>query len=91
MFTVSSVKEKNLDVVLLENQTKTTAVKIALNEGGRILELKFSNVAVIQEQNDFLYKDSYASAILFPFASRIENGNYSFLGNTYQLEKNNNF
>lgn len=90
MFTVSSVKEKNLDVVLLENETKTTAVKIALNEGGRILELKFSNVAVIQEQNDFLYKDSYASAILFPFASRIENGNYSFLGNTYQLEKNNN-
>tara|TARA_Y100000766_G_scaffold120518_1_gene103541 strand:+ start:100 stop:993 length:894 start_codon:yes stop_codon:yes gene_type:complete len=90
MFTVSSVKEKNLDVVLLENETKTTAVKIALNEGGRILELKFNNIIVIQEQRDFLYKDSYASAILFPFASRIENGNYSFLGNTYQLEKNNN-
>jgi aldose 1-epimerase len=90
MFTVSSVKEKNLDVVLLENQTKTTAVKIALIEGGRILDLKFNNVAVIQEQREFLYKDSYASAILFPFASRIENGNYSFLGNTYQLEKNNN-
>lgn len=90
MFTISSVKEKNLDVVLLENETKTTAVKIALNEGGRILELKFKNIIVIQEQRDFLYKDSYASAILFPFASRIENGNYSFLGNTYQLEKNNN-
>jgi len=34
------------------------------------------------------YEDTYASAVLFPFANRIKDGLYEFEGNTYQFDIN---
>nr|WP_262904433.1 aldose 1-epimerase [Polaribacter porphyrae] len=77
-----------MNFIILQNEAKTTQAKISLNQGASLQELRFNTVDVIKNQPEFSYKDSYASSILFPFASRIQNGAYSFLGEDYQLKKN---
>jgi aldose 1-epimerase len=54
--------------------------KISLDQGASLQELSFGKTQVIKKQPNFEYKDSYASSILFPFCSRIENGAYEFEG-----------
>ena len=71
--------------LILANAEKTTQVIISLNEGVRISSLIVGGKTIIKELPDFSYSDSYAAAILFPFASRIEKGAYQFDGKTYQL------
>lgn len=88
MFTINHSSENNKEYVILQNKAKTSKAKICLEEGARIVELTFDGNTIIKEQPNFNYKTSYASSILFPFASRIKNGAYSFLGVKYQLEKN---
>ncbi|WP_051605643.1 aldose 1-epimerase [Polaribacter sp. Hel_I_88] len=88
MFKINSKKKKGLNYVELQNPSKTTKAKICLDQGARIVSLKFKDNFIIKEQPDFDYKDSYASSILFPFASRIKEGKYTFEGNEYQLERN---
>ena len=74
--------------LILANAEKTTQVIISLNEGVRISSLIVGGKTIIKELPDFSYSDSYAAAILFPFASRIEKGAYQFDGKTYQLDCN---
>ena len=74
--------------LILANAEKTTQVIISLNEGARISSLIVGGKTIIKELPDFSYADSYAAAILFPFASRIEKGAYQFDGKTYQLDCN---
>ena len=74
--------------LILANAEKTTQVIISLNEGVRISSLIVEGKTIIKELPDFPYADSYAAAILFPFASRIEKGAYQFDGKTYQLDCN---
>lgn len=74
--------------LILANAEKTTQVIISLNEGARISSLIVGGKTIIKELPDFSYSDSYAAAILFPFASRIEKGAYQFDGKTYQLDCN---
>lgn len=88
MFKITSTKEKGLSFIELQNSSKTTTAKICLDEGARIVSLKFKDKIIIEDDPNFDYKDSYASSILFPFASRIKEGKYTFEGNDYQLEKN---
>lgn len=88
MFKITSTKEKGLSFIELQNSSKTTTAKICLDEGARIVSLKFKDKIIIEDYPNFDYKDSYASSILFPFASRIKEGKYTFEGNDYQLEKN---
>ncbi|WP_162819999.1 aldose 1-epimerase [Kordia sp. SMS9] len=61
---------------------------INLNEGGRLFDLKLDDRPVIQEHEDFPYTNSSASAIMFPFVNRIQDGMYSFEGKTYQITCN---
>jgi aldose 1-epimerase len=89
MFRISSKEKKGLSFVELQNSSKTTKAKICIEQGARVVSLKFKDKFIIKEQPEFDYKDSYASSILFPFASRIKEGKYSFEGNEYQLETNN--
>lgn len=77
-----------MSFIELQNYSKTTAAKICLEQGARLQELKFNNVFLIKEQPNFDYSTSYASSILFPFVSRIENGKYKFKGEEYQLNCN---
>jgi len=88
MFKISNKEKKGLSFVELQNSSKTTKAKICLEQGARVVSLKFKDKFIIKEQPDFDYKDSYASSILFPFASRIKQGKYAFEGNDYQFETN---
>ena len=88
MYEVEVIKENEAHFLELSNREKTSSASICLEEGGRLKELKFNGVFLIKEQTDFEYKDSYASSILFPFVSRIQDGKYSFQENDYQLNCN---
>lgn len=88
MYKVEVIKENEVRFLELSNKEKTSSASICLEEGGRLEELKFDGVFLIKEQPGFEYKDSYASSILFPFASRIQDGKYSFQENDYQLDCN---
>jgi aldose 1-epimerase len=88
MYKVEVIKENEARFFELSNREKTSSASICLEEGGRLKELKFNGVFLIKEQTDFEYKDSYASSILFPFVSRIQDGKYSFQENDYQLNCN---
>lgn len=88
MYKVEVIKENEVHFLELSNREKTSSASICLEEGGRLKELKFNGVFLIKEQPDFEYKNSYASSILFPFASRIQDGKYSFQENDYQLNCN---
>lgn len=88
MFIVDELKEKEQRFLDLKNAVNSTSARISLDEGGSIEGLKFDNEYVIKLQPNFKYKDSYASSILFPFANRIEKGQYSFKEKEYQLACN---
>lgn len=88
MYKINTFKENGMRIIQLVNATKTTFAKINLDQGARLQELKFNDVFLIKEQENFDYQTSYASSILFPFASRIENGKYFFHGEEYQLNCN---
>ena len=80
--------DDNLTFVTLQHHNNLTSAKISLNEGGRLKELVLNNKTVIKEIEGFKYSKSYASSILFPFASRIENGKYTFNNKEYKLDCN---
>ncbi len=75
-------------IIELVNASKTTSAKINLDQGARLQELKFNDIYLIKEQEGFDYATSYASSLLFPFASRIENGEYNFQGYDYKFNCN---
>jgi aldose 1-epimerase len=80
------VSETNYNHILLTSTTSTA--RIILNQGASLQELILGNHKVIQDLSSIEYKDSYASAILFPFASRIKDGKYLFNNKQFQLEIN---
>ena len=88
MYSIHTSTENGFSFIELQNASKTTSAKICLEQGARLLELKFNDIYVIKEQPNFDYSISYASSILFPFASRIKNGKYAFQGSDYQFECN---
>lgn len=88
MFIIHQIKEKTATLFELKNTDSSTKALISLSEGGRLKELQLSNKLLIKEIENFEYKNSYASSILFPFASRIENGIYVFNGKEYHLDCN---
>lgn len=88
MFTIENSKKENATFLVLQNKKKSSKAVISLNEGARITELQINKTDIIKEQVGFDYKDSFASAVLFPFASRIAKGTYYFKGEKHQLECN---
>jgi aldose 1-epimerase len=88
MYKVDVIKENEFSFLELTNVKKTSSARISLNEGGRLQELKFDNIFLIKDQTNFDYKVSYASSVLFPFASRIQEGKYVFQEKEYQLNCN---
>jgi len=79
------IKDKEL---ILNYDSKNQAVISLNNEGGRLKSLVLDNKIIISDLKHKPYKESFASAILFPFANRINNGNYSFKDKIYSLECN---
>ena len=88
MFTIDTVFENEHTFLELKND-KLNA-KISLHEGGRLNELQFNGISIIEDELALKYEDTFASSILFPFANRIKNGLYSFEGKEYQFNCNEN-
>jgi len=88
MFVICNIIKDGLPIISLQNSDKSTAAIISLEQGGSLQELTLLGKNIIKELPDFNYKDSYASAVLFPFASRIENGKYTYKNTNFQLDCN---
>ena len=94
MYKLTKTKIENLDYLDIENTDGTSKLRLCLNQGGRIAKLVFNSIVLIPEINPSTYNDNYASALLFPFANRINDGKYKFENIEYNLkcneESNNN-
>ena len=90
MYQIKHTKDlKNrLNFIEIEDSNKNSYAKIHLNLGGSLQELKLLNHQLIKDLHPLTYNNTYASAVLFPFANRIADGSYVFDHKTYQLEIN---
>ncbi|WP_034041388.1 aldose 1-epimerase [Wocania ichthyoenteri] len=87
MYSIKHYKEEN--VLELKSSDTSFYAKIYLNEGASLQELTLSNKPIIVSLEPLVYSNTYASAILFPFANRIKDGAYVFNKTHYQLHTNN--
>ncbi|WP_298239344.1 aldose 1-epimerase [uncultured Algibacter sp.] len=76
------------NILEISNLNKSLNAKIHLNQGASLQELTLDGKVVIGVLNPLVYADTYASAILFPFANRIKDGAYAFNGEKFQLDTN---
>lgn len=89
MFSVNQRDDRGaFKQLVIQNEVADTYAIIDLNLGGSLQELKLSGKQIIKDLHPFDYKVSFASAILFPFVNRIENGTYTFNNQNYQLPVN---
>ncbi len=90
MYQIKHTKDlkNSLNFLEIEGSNKASYAKIQLNLGGSLQELILSNHQLIKDLHPLTYNNTYASAILFPFANRIADGSYVFDNKTYQLEIN---
>ncbi|WP_418602876.1 aldose 1-epimerase [Hwangdonia sp.] len=85
-----SIKHHNeTNVLELKNSDDSFYAKIHLNDGASLQELMLDGKSIIVDLNPLVYAETYASAILFPFANRIKDGTYIFNKTRYQLDTNN--
>ncbi len=86
MYQIKHNKEQNL--IEISNSENGSYAKIGLNQGGNLQELILNNQKLIKDMHPLYYADTYASAILFPFANRIQDGKYNYNGESYEFEIN---
>jgi len=87
-FQIKQIKDSKNNLKIVEIFNDTSFAKIVLNQGASLQELTLNSVPLIQDLDPLKYQDTNASSILFPFASRIENGKYSFENVAYQTDIN---
>lgn len=87
-FKIQHIFDKKKKINCLEFCNDATFAKIDLNRGASLQELTLNFIPIIQDLQPLKYQDTYASSILFPFASRIKNGKYIFQNEEYQTEIN---
>ncbi len=90
MYQIKQTKDlkNNVNFIEIEDSNKASYAKIHLNLGGSLQELILLNQHIIKDLHPLTYNNTYASAILFPFANRIADGSYVFENITYQLDTN---
>ncbi|MDO6758885.1 aldose 1-epimerase [Tamlana sp. 2_MG-2023] len=79
---------KELNILEFDNSDSKTYAKINLNEGASLQVFTFKGLEIIKDLAPLTYKDTYASAILFPFANRIKDGSYTFNDKPFQFNIN---
>jgi aldose 1-epimerase len=72
----------------VENSATNLNAKVYLNDGASLQEFTLAGHQIIKDLSPLTYADTYASAVLFPFANRIKGGTYTFNNKTFQLEIN---
>lgn len=89
MFTIDCISQENDSTLIrVQHPASQTSARIETGLGGSLQELILSGTLVIRERPEFSYDISKASALLFPFVNRLENGSYEFEGQRYQLPGN---
>ena len=88
MFQINKQKKKGEDFIIVTNKTGSTKAEISLGNGGSISNLFINNKQIITDLAPLGYEKTYASSIMFPFANRINNGKYNFMGKEFQLHCN---
>ncbi len=90
MYKINHIKDKNnkLSYLVLNNKKNTTQAKIFLNLGGSLQNLILNKNIIIKDLYPLKYDTSYASAILFPFVNRVNNGTYTFMLKEFTLDLN---
>lgn len=87
-FQIKQIQDSNSNLKIVEIFNNTSSAKIVLNQGASLQELTLNDTPLIEDLYPLEYKETYASSILFPFASRIEDGKYVFEDEVYQTEIN---
>jgi aldose 1-epimerase len=78
--------ESNLQIIKLGNGS--SSLEICPNYGGAVLKLILNGHKIIQAPAPINDPNTYAGAVLFPFANRVERGFYKFEGEPFQLNCN---
>ena len=81
-------QKKGEDFIIVTNKTGSTKAEISLDKVCSISNLFINNKQIITDQASLDYEKTYASSIMFPFANRINNGKYTFMGGEFQLHCN---
>jgi len=88
----SDIFENNNQKYLSVYNNKDCQAKICLSWGASLQQLRLGQDTIInnliEEDEQFRFLNSSCSAILFPFANRIDNGRFSYKGNQFQLNCN---
>lgn len=79
---------KNNKIEVIEIFNKNSFARIVLNQGASLDVLMLKSTEVVKNLNPLSYKETYASAILFPFANRIKDGKYIYKNKRFQLSIN---
>ena len=88
MFTIKKIHNKDNKVIEITDSISGTKAKIQLSYGASLDELIIKNNKVITNLYPLDYKKTYPSSILFPFANRINDGQFNFNGSNYNLQCN---
>ncbi|XMO86389.1 aldose 1-epimerase [Algibacter sp. AS12] len=84
----SIIKNKTSNTIEIKSLNHNVSGLINLNEGASLQVLTLNGQAIIKSLEPLPYKDTYASSILFPFANRIKDGQYTYNDKSYQFEIN---
>ncbi len=95
MYSIEEINNKNplLNQVIIKNDALHFHSVIYPNLGASLQKLTSNGVEIIDgittnEDGVNTYRSKYNSSFLFPFPSRIPNGNYSFNNADYELDCN---
>jgi aldose 1-epimerase len=81
-------QEAEATFIDLISSDKKSSATICLNQGARLSNFIFNQTKILANFDLASYKSNYASAILFPFPNRIEDGTYIHNGIAYKLNCN---
>lgn len=82
-------RHKTDDNSIITLQKGNSKAEISLKDGASLKQLQLNGKTIIKDFSETIdYKESYASAILFPFVNRILNGKYEYKNQKHQLDKN---
>lgn len=88
MYKITEIVKQDLNYLELASSNYNSKAIICINQGGRLSNFTFENIQILEDYNSTSYQKNYASAILFPFANRIKDGEYVFNDIKYNLKCN---
>lgn len=88
VYTINKFKENGLNYIEIVEGHKISSAKICLDRGVALETLTLNNQSIIADLHPLEYNNTYASSILFPFANRIKDGEYTYEGVNYKFDCN---